>query len=263
MVRVRIATWNIKQIAPRRPLADRLRWLEENVGADATVLTEADLAVGRDVTDMAVEGRREGLSAKQRFSTFVISPTFDLERITSVGRVRRHELDAWYPGTLVPVDLMRDGRRWGTMVGVYGVTRDPDGTSHGHGLYSTERLLDDLEAITRHRDRVIVAGDLNIHPVHIGDAFEEVGLVDLIEATIGERDPLPGCVNCGLGSECGHLWTHKNGRADGNGRPQQIDYVFATEDLFTSLRDVFGGIDHFTDALDYSDHAPIVVDFDE
>jgi len=258
---MKVATWNIKQIAPRKPLVDRVKWLDNKVDADIAVLTEADLKVATDFADRAVAGRPEGLGNKQKFSTFVVSTRLQLAPIHTVGRMRKHQLDTWYPGTLVAVDVLERGQRWGTLVGVYGVTRDPDGTSHGHGLYSTEALLDDITRIVKYRDRVVVAGDLNIHPRDAGPLMAEAGLVDLIEETSATRSPLKGCVNCTKGKACGHLWTHKNGRADGNGRPQQIDYIFSTPDLLGELSSVYGGTGHFRSALTYSDHAPVVAEF--
>ena len=62
-------------------------------------------------------------------------------------------------------------------------------------------------------------------------------------------------------ADCGHLWTHKNGKADGGGKPRQLDYIFCSEDLSESLKSVWGGIDAFDDVLQYSDHAPVIADF--
>ena len=260
---MRVATWNIKQIAPRKPLAQRLDWMVNNIGPDIAVLTEADLKVPITLDRWAVAGRAEPLGKGQNFSTFVVSPRYTLSEIRSVKRrMRTYELDLWYPGIFAAADVF-DGRdHVATVVGVYAVTRDPDGTKVGAGYNSMPRILDDLELLMSARqERVIVAGDLNLWPRDVAGVFEEVGLIDLLDATSEWRDPLPGCTNCGLGPDCGHLWTHKNGRADGNGRPHQIDYIFCSEDLVDSLEDLWGGVHHFDDVLDYSDHAPVIADF--
>ncbi|MFN5600856.1 MAG: hypothetical protein ACK48T_01885, partial [Acidimicrobiaceae bacterium] len=39
---MRIATWNMKQaVAPKKPLAELWKWMEESVDPDVIVLTEA------------------------------------------------------------------------------------------------------------------------------------------------------------------------------------------------------------------------------
>ena len=260
---MRIATWNIKQIAPRKPLDDRLSWLERNVAPDIAVLTEADLRVPATRPQWSLTGQRTAIGRGQNFSTFNVSSKYTLKPIHSVKTGRKtYELDTWYPGILTAADVEISGRTWGTLIGMYGITRDPDGTKIGAGFNSVEHLLDDIDKIVASgRKNIIAAGDLNLLPTHVAGAFEDVGLVDLLFQTSIERDPLRGCTGCDLGSECGHLWTHKNGNANGNGVPQQLDYIFCSEDLFDSLETVWGGVHEFDDVLDYSDHAPVVADF--
>jgi hypothetical protein len=260
---MRIATWNIKQIAPRKPLEERMQWLERNVAPDIAVLTEADLKVPQIRPLWSFTGRPTALAKGQNFSTFNISPEFILTPVESAKvRFRTHQLDRWYPGIFTAADISIHGKHWGTLVGMYAVTRDPDGTKIGSGQNSIYPLIDDLEKIVKSgRKNIIAAGDLNLLPADISGLFEEIGLVDLLFETSPQRSPLPGCSGCGLGSECGHLWTHKNGNADRGGKPQQLDYIFCSKDLFDSLKSVWGGVDAFDDVLQYSDHAPVIADF--
>lgn len=260
---MRIATWNLKQVAPRKPLEERLQWLERNVAPDIAVLTEADLKVPQIRPVWSVTGRPIALAKGQNFSTFNISPEFILTPVESVKvKLRTHPLNRWYPGIFNAADISKEGKHWGTLVGMYAVTRDPDGTKIGSGQNSIYPLIDDLEKIVKSgRHNIIAAGDLNLWPADIRGLFEEIGLVDLLFETSAQRSPLPGCSGCGLGTDCGHLWTHKNGKADGGGKPQQLDYIFCSEDLFESLKSVWGGIDAFVDVLQYSDHAPVIADF--
>jgi endonuclease/exonuclease/phosphatase family metal-dependent hydrolase len=145
---------------------------------------------------------------------------------------------------------------------MYGVTRDLSMKNCGHGYFSTGVLIKDIEAIIGSgRDRIVVAGDLNMLPKHVANTFADLELIDVIDATSSWREPLPNCTECGLGDECGHLWTHKNGPIDKNGIPQQLDYIFISEDLADDLTDVAGGIQSFPDAWQYSDHAPVIADF--
>ena len=57
------------------------------------------------------------------------------------------------------------------------------------------------------------------------------------------------------------MWTHKNRNAGGNGKAQQLDYIFASKDLLDEVDVITGGIQDFPDAWSFSDHAPVVVDF--
>jgi exonuclease III len=260
---MRIATWNIKQIAPRRSLDERLTWLEQNVEPDIAVLTEADLKVSSVRPTWSITGKPTALAKGQNFSTFNISPRLTLHPFDSVKVKRRtHDLDTWYPGILTAADIEVEGRIWGTIIGMYAVTRDPDGTKVGSGRNSIYPILTDVDAIVASgRHNIIAAGDLNLLPVEVAELFEQIGMVDLLFQTSTHRDPLPGCTGCDLGPDCGHLWTHKNGNAEGNGVPQQLDYIFCSEDLWGSVKSVWGGINAFTDVLQYSDHAPVVADF--
>ena len=56
------------------------------------------------------------------------------------------------------------------------------------------------------------------------------------------------------------IWTHKNGNSP-NAARQELDFIFATDELADEVSAVGGGIDDFPDAWDVSDHAPVVVDF--
>jgi exonuclease III len=261
---MRIATWNIKQIAPRKPLPERRQWMVDNFAPDVAILTEADLAVGRTWTDWNVVGQTTAIGKGQNFATYVVSPKYKLEEITEVKTKRKnYTLDTWYPGILKVADLFDGSERWGTIIGMYGVTRDLNKKNCGHGYYSTTTLAKDIEAIVASgRDRIVVAGDLNMLPNDFSDIFADLGLIDVIDATSSWREPLPNCTGCDLGDECGHLWTHKNGPIDKNGIPQQLDYIFISDDLADDLADVVGGIQSFPDAWEYSDHAPVIADFD-
>ena len=106
---------------------------------------------------------------------------------------------------------------------------------------------------------LLIAGDLNVHPAHIPQSLFE-NFVDVIEVTASVRDPLLGCTNCGLGDECGHLWTHRNGNSP-NAAVQNIDYIFVSEALAEILSAAGGGSEVFPEVWEYSDHAPVIAEF--
>ena len=58
------------------------------------------------------------------------------------------------------------------------------------------------------------------------------------------------------------VWTHKNtGHPDKKAAVQELDFIFATEDLWEELINVQAGIEDFPDAWTVSDHAPVVAEF--
>ncbi len=261
---MRIATWNMKAIAPRAALPLRKQWLLDRVNPDIAVLTEADKRARAEWTDLQVTGHGGGLSKTQHFSTLIVAPGCETAPLTSVGKGRKtRELDAWWPGTFVAVDAFKRGEYWATIAGIYGVIRDSKGGHALGGWDSIPRLLDDIEAILDSgRDRVIVAGDLNVLPIDVPRDFLDLGLLNLTDITAGQRSPLPGCTGCNARrGECGHFWTHKNGKKDGNGVAQQIDHIFASKKMAKDLVSIDGGTGTFPDALDHSDHAPLVAVF--
>ena len=265
MSSIRIATWNVKSIAPRQPLNARRKWIEQVINPDIIVLTEAK---AQEKASGVWDGwsslyRQGGIDSKRPWGTVLAASGYQLKQITTVKRMfSKYELDTHFPGALIAADIYDGKECWGTVVGMYGLTVDRNGESNGSGRYSVPMLMNDLEAILKSgRKRVVVAGDLNLHPRDVTHLFAEIGLTDLIHYTGEDRENLKDCVGCGVADECGHLWTHKNGNADGNGKAQQLDYIFASNDLLNELDVVTGGIQDFPDAWFLSDHAPVVVDF--
>ena len=159
-------------------------------------------------------------------------------------------------------DLLVGGERWGTIVGFYGITLGPDGTSIGSGRYSVKILMEQLDPLLRsdRRDRIVVAGDFNLTPKGMGGLADSYGLVDLVTSTANSRSPLDGCNDCDAGADCGHMWTHRNTDQPG-AKAQNIDYILATPELAGEVVSVSGGISDFPDAWEISDHAPVVADF--
>ena len=124
-----------------------------------------------------------------------------------------------------------------------------------------EVIMEDLQGLIKSSrgEQLIIAGDFNVHPIHIPPALYE-NFVDVVEASADIREPLPGCVNCGMGDQCGHLWTHRNGNGP-NASVQNIDYIFVSDGLLGDLSAVGGGCGDFPDIWDISDHAPVIADF--
>lgn len=262
---MRIATWNLKQaVGPKKPLDNIWAWAENELAADVYALTEAKVppaAVAAGWVSQATEG---GIGEKRRWGTVLMSrPGVDLWPVDEgKKRWRTTPLDFHWPGVVQVADCYVDDDWWGTIVGLYGITENAAYEKVGHGRRSTPILMEQLRPIfTRdRRDRIVVAGDLNLWPTDVPAIFDDLGLVDLVAATRDWRPALSGCSGCDLGDECGHMWTHRN-TGGKNPAAQNIDYVFASEALLDEVVSVEGGYADFPSADDYSDHAPIVVTF--
>jgi len=262
---MRIATWNTKSIAPRKSLNERRDWIEQVINPDVIVMTEAkpqekNSGPWNGWPSLYKEG---GIGKTRPWGTIIASSKYQLKQFTSVKtKFSTYELDTHFPGALMAADIYDGKECWGTVVGMYGLTIDENGVKNGSGRHSVPTLMYDLEAILQSgRKRVVVAGDLNLHPQNVTELFSEIRLFDLIHYTSEDRGNLDGCEGCGFGSECGHMWTHKNGKPELDGKVQQLDYIFSTRHLLEEVDVVTGGLQDFPDSWTYSDHAPVVADF--
>ena len=262
---MRVATWNLKQaLAPRKPLDELWSWAEQEIAPDVAVFTEARVPTDGPPPGWSALWVEGGFGKNRRWGTVLAGHNNELVEIGEVrSGLRTVRLQPTWPAAVRVADVMEAGERWATVVGLYGLTVNRAGESCGHGRYSAPRLLEDLKPLFRsdRRNRIVVAGDFNMWPEDRATFFDRFGLVDLVDLTAGERPALEGCSGCNLGSECGHMWTHRNGNSP-NARVQHIDFVLATEELAREVRHVYGGIRDFPDAWEVSDHAPVVVDFD-
>lgn len=260
---MRLATWNMKQVAPKRPLADRWAWAGEAIRPDVVVFTEAKVPDDGPPQPWSAVWTPGGVDKKRRWGTVVAGLDVDLVEVTEVRRrFRTIPLRFEWPAVVHVVDLLVGGERWGTVVGFYGITLGPDGTSIGSGRYSVEVLMEQLDPLLRsdRRDRIVVAGDFNLTPIGMNGLADDYGLVDLVASTANSRPPLDGCTGCDAGANCGHLWTHRNTNQPG-AKAQNIDYILATPELAGEAVSVSGGIRDFPDVWEVSDHAPVVADF--
>ena len=260
---MRIATWNMKQVAPRRSLPDRWMWMEEAIRPSVIVLTEAKVPDEGPPQPWSAVWTPGGVDKKRRWGTVVAGFNVDLLELKDVQRrFRSIPLRFEWPAVVQVADLLVGGERWGTIVGFYGITLGPDGTSIGSGRYSVKILMEQLDPLLRsdRRDRIVVAGDFNLTPKGMGGLADSYGLVDLVTSTANSRSPLDGCTDCDAGADCGHMWTHRNTNQPG-AKAQNIDYILATPELAGEVVSVSGGISDFPDAWEISDHAPVVADF--
>lgn len=261
---IKVATWNMKQaVAPKKPREDLWKWAEDSIGADLMVLTEANVPETGIPPGWSAQWTPDGIGPRRRWGTVLAARGIELRPLTEVSVKRKtHALSAPWDAVLQIADVMIDGHRWATLVGMYGLTVDSSGASCGNGDHSVSAIIRTISPLLEsdRGDRVIVAGDMNLWPKHASYKFDRLGLIDLIEWTGDERAPLERCANCNGNPGCGHMWTHKNGNSP-NAAVQQIDFIFATEELGKELIHVKGGIADFPDSWEVSDHAPVVATF--
>ena len=271
---MRIATWNLKQaVAPKKDLQTLWTWASEEIQPDVIVFTEAKVPKDYESYGWTAQWNPEGIhpEKKQRWGTVIASSSVDLVPVTHVKRgLRQIPLEFHWPAAVQISDIMVEGERWATIVGMYAPGWDLRGNKTGHGHDSLNYLLDQLRPLidSSRGDRLLIAGDFNLWPVDVQRYFRNLDFVDLIEHTAPNRAPLPQCANCDFLAEngrkhvnrCGHLWTHRNGNSP-NAKRQQIDYIYSSPALAEELIGLKGGVADFPDAWDVSDHAPVVADF--
>ena len=265
---MRVATWNMKQGYRPPPLRRCWNWLEDRVTPDVAVLTEARVPQSGPPQGWDAVWSPGGIGPTRTWGTVIAGRGVALTAVNhvTVGRFRRRvvNLTSRLPGAAVVTDVVVGGAWWATVVGLYGLNVDHDGKKCGHGRFMTPALLEDLSPLfsSDRRDRVIVAGDFNLHPCDMPHIVGELGLYELTSLTADTRPPLDGCAGCSARrpDECGHMWTHRNNPSPRASR-QQIDFILATSELAGELEHLTGGINDYPDAWEVSDHAPVVADF--
>jgi exonuclease III len=258
---MRVATWNMQQVAPRKPIEKRWEWIENTIDPDVIVLTEAALPKTGLPAGWSAIWTEGGVGESRRWGTIIAGRNVEVIPISDRrSKLRRRPLEFSWPAVAQVAEVRANGSHWGLVVGLYGITMDVQGNSVGHGRRSVPQLLREVAPVVDKADRVVVAGDFNLWPADKPSELHRLGLIDLVEATASQRPVLTGCSGCGMGTNCGHMWTHRNGTSP-NAAVQHLDYVFATPPLVKKLSSVRGGIRDFPEAWEYSDHAPVVAEF--
>ncbi len=261
---IKVTTWNMKQaVAPKRKLPELWQWADEVIDADLMVLTEAKVPKDGVPSPWEAQWDPDGIGPNRRWGTVLAGRGVELVPVTEVGVGRKvYPISPPWNAVLQIADVIIGGYRWATLVGMYGLTVNSVGNSCGHGGHSVPTLLQTIQPLLEsdRGSRVIVAGDMNLWPRHVSFQFERLGLRDLIEWTGDTRSALQRCANCDGDPRCRHMWTHKNGNSP-NASVQQIDFIFASDDLSGELIDVQGGVADYPDSWDVSDHAPVTATF--
>jgi exonuclease III len=231
------------------------------VGADVAVLTEAQLPREGLPDGWQAVRREEGIDPNRRWGTITAARNgFELRDITDGDAGRRgFDLKHTRPGTVTVTDVLRDGKRILTVVGLYALTTDRNGRKTGNGYASLLDILSDLRPLfeSDRRKRLVLAGDLNLWPTDLPEALDR-NFFDVVLETERSRWEPGYCCVCDSDLKCGHMWTHWNRSAPN--KVQNLDYIFISKKLYMRLGEVTGGRRDFPDADALSDHAPVVAE---
>ena len=262
---MRIATWNIERAFNRASLDEQWKWAEENLAADCVVFTEAKVPETGPPDGWTAVWDPAGVypENKNKWGTVIAGRGVELRPVRTMKRMFRSvPLQFVWPAAVQVVEIWRDGKFWATLVGFYAVTKDENNQSIGSGHYSWPTMMDQMAPLLRSetRGRLLVVGDMNLHPPDVKVIADDYLLVDLIEETADSRELTTTCISCRKKHGCHHLWTHKN-RGGKNPSVQQIDFILASKSLARELVSIEGGYADFPDSHSLSDHAPVVAEF--
>ena len=85
---MRVATWNMKQVAPRQPLDERWRWMAEEIAPDVIVLTEAKVPEGGPPQGWEALWVDGGMGPRRRWGTVIAGRGVELREINHVSRAQ-------------------------------------------------------------------------------------------------------------------------------------------------------------------------------
>ena len=249
-----VATWNMKQaVAPKKPLPILWDWIESDIDPDVIVLTEARIPKEGLPKGWNAIWTPGGIGPRRTWGTIVAARNLNL-RPTEFERnsAKDSNYKSPQPGSVHTVDILVGAEVWATVVGAYGFMLDSK-----NGWDALLGIANEcIDLIDSGNDRVILAGDFNLWPSDVLPIVENnMGLVDLM----GSVEGLPELVG-GVGGS--RIWTHKNGNSP-NAARQELDFIFVSEEIADEVVSVGGGIDDFPDAWEMSDHAPVIVEFND
>lgn len=248
MTTVRLATWNTKQgVAPRQKAPILWDWITKETQADILVLTEARVTADGIPAGWQAIYTPGGLGGRRKYGTIIAARNMEIRRAEYPRSLKASN----YPhsATTFAVEVVVQNEIDLVVLGAYGLLDDNE-----NGFNELELILNEYIDLTAEygEERVVVAGDFNLWPVHILPIIDELELRDVTS----QRKSFPKLREPRGGSR---IWTHKNGAKDTDGARQELDFIFISQLFDGKLRDIRGGVDDFPDAWDMSDHAPVAV----
>jgi endonuclease/exonuclease/phosphatase (EEP) superfamily protein YafD len=193
--------------------------------------------------------------------------------------VAQGELPDSHPGASAVADVTdADGTFMFTAASVYGQWEMMPGGMQMDAGPRLHRIISDLAGILANARRypLILAGDLNITTQYpdrptqrakdaaaaASAAFARLNAFGLQDCLIHQpvRPHQIASCRCLDGDQCRHTRTFRSRNLE-ESAPAQLDYVFASDSVVTSVKTCY--VDQSADAWALSDHAPVVLEFDE
>jgi len=273
---MRVVTWNMSHWSARGH-ADRAWAYLADLDPDITLLQEAQpLATQASRWTFVPEPPWE-IDTGRKWGSGVATRAWAMEPIDhAVTPFGAHEFvvvaDGYYRGALAVAGVDVSGFGNVVAISVYALMKPIFAQT------TLLRMIADLIPLfdASAHQHYLLGGDLNIHTqttarsdraryAAILHAVESLGLVNCFKTAVGKRSPLVGCT-CNE-ETCYHARTHLHARQVGKATEAvggHNDYLFASPALaerLTSLR-VMGDPDEDPDVWQFSDHCPVVAEFD-
>ena len=179
-----------------------------------------------------------------------------------------------HPGACAVADVLDAyGQPLFTAISLYGQREMMPGGKTMYACARVHRMVSDLTGVlaASRRHPVVLAGDLNVttqgatsprtQPEADGAAavfarLRAWRLVDCIARTRASRPRLANCT-CVDGEACSHVQTYRHNN-HANSNPTQLDYVFASESIISTLNEC--RVIDAAAAWELSDHCPTLLE---
>ena len=258
---MRIATWNLNTWRNARNRGatneQQWRWADKHLAADLVVFTEASTPPPATViaNTWSTAHRPNGFPGTSRWGTVIAGRTSSAVRVTRITHIgeSQKELDTLFPGTLTAAMVNVANKPVAVVIGLHlRYRKDKNGDFVGHPVDDLLRLKNDLHEIASSTDLpLVIAGDFNfdIEGEEIGYPVPRM-LVRLADKEQRIENPFPN----GMQGTFQQDW-------EGGGE-FNLDYIFLSKSLNRRVTLARGGFEHFRDALELSDHVPVLVEID-
>lgn len=260
-MKLRIATWNLNTWRNSRyggaSNEQQWTWANKHLAADVLILTEASTPppAGVIANRWTTAHRPYGFPGTSRWGTVLAGRSSSHVRVTRITHagIQKHELDAQFPGTLTAATMHLDNSPFATLIGLHlRYRKDKKGNFVGHPVSDLQKHKKDFQALVESNDLpLIIAGDFNFD---LED--EEIGFpVPRIFERLAKGDrKLQNPFPTGLKGTFQQDWE--------NGGAFNLDFIFLSKCLNERVVDARGGFEHFEEAIELSDHVPVLVELE-
>ena len=269
MTQFTVLTWNMAMGYGPGCSWDRLEDLVGRYGVDVALLSEVKTGVLRNASGALYEawGTRGRDRKPRAWSTAIVSrhPLVEIRDARAMsydGRRPNVRFENSRPGSWTAGVIDMPGAVRITCLSIYGLMDELSDSSVHRALSDMSALFSD----PRYKRHLVMGGDLNITTQYprgrrldacmaVLARIRAYGLTDLLA---DKWEALEEECGCTFGDDCRHTRTRID--PDDPGRPLQVDYVFASEDM--TFKPYVCSTLPREDWAECSDHAPILAIFD-